>query len=846
MPQDLRYALRMLLRSPGFTLVAVLVLALGIGANTAVFTLVNALLLKPLPGSAQGELVGVYGRSAEQGQWRALSYPNFRDLRLGADVFSGVFAMDFAMVGLTEGTETRRIFAALVSSDFFLTMGSPLAAGRAFRPEEERPGSNVPVAVASHEHWRKTGFDPHLVGSTLRINGRPFTVVGIAARGFTGTMALFGPELWVPLGVYESLKGEGTISGSSARLDDRSNHRLVVAGRLQPGLGAEAAAPRLEALAAQLAAAYPADNDHHTLVARPLGRLGVSSSPQNNTEVTTTSAFLLGMSGIVLLVACLNLANMLLARGTARRKEIAIRLAVGAGRVRIVRQLLIEGFALAAAGSMGGLVLAFWATRVMAVSLEGMLPLAVSLDPAPDIRVLGATLGFAGLATVLASLGPAWKLSRPDVVPDLKEQVAETTGRRGWRALLSARHTLVVGQVALSLVLLTAGGMFVHGTINAARSDPGFSMERGLLVAVDPGLGGYDEPRTRNALRRVLSSVRSLPGVEAASYASLVAFGDITEMRVFERFGRAPGDEDGRANAHHYIVSADYFRTLGIPVLRGREFTAAEEEAASPRRVAIVDETLARRFWPAGEPLGQTIRLVREEGAVSGQGSLAPPAADDYEVIGVVGNTRHDLLEHAPSPHVYVPMGTHYRSGMNLHVRVAQGGPEVAEAMLGTIAREVRQIDAGVPILSQRTLAQHRGSSLVLWMMGAGARVFTAFGVLALLLAAVGLYGVKSYMVARRTREIGIRMALGAQSRDVLWMVLREGLGVTAAGVAIGAVLSVGVGTVLSSWLYRVDAIDPVTFTLAPLVLLTAALVACWLPARRATRVVPVHALRGE
>jgi predicted permease len=472
----------------------------------------------------------------------------------------------------------------------------------------------------------------------------------------------------------------------------------------------------------------------------------------------------------------------------------------------------------------------------MAASLEAVLPLSLVFNPMPDLRVLAATLVFAAMATVFAALGPAWTLSRPDVVPDLKEQVAERPGRRGWRAAFGARQVLVVGQVALSLVLLTAGGMFVHGTINAAQSDPGYGMARGLVVAIDPSLGGYDEPQGRDVLRRVAAAVRSLPGVEAASYASVVAFGEFTEMRDYERAGRAADDAQGRTRAHHVIVGSDYFRTLDVPVLRGREFTAAEEETASERRIAIVDETLARRFWPDVEPLGQTLRLVGRGGA----------AAEDFDVVGIVGNTRQDLLEAHPSPHVYLPMGTHYRGGMTLHVRVAQAGEQAAQAMLATVARELRHVDPLVPILSQRTLAQHRASSLVLWMMGTGAKLFTTFGVLALLLATVGLYGVKSYLVARRTREIGIRMALGAQPSDVLWMIVREGLGVTMVGLAIGVVLSVGVGTLLASWLYRVEPVDPITFTVTPLVLLAAALVACWLPARRATRIVPVEALRAD
>jgi predicted permease len=439
----------------------------------------------------------------------------------------------------------------------------------------------------------------------------------------------------------------------------------------------------------------------------------------------------------------------------------------------------------------------------------------------------------------VASLGPAWRLSRPDVLPDLKEQGQQDRGRRGWRGLLAPRHLLVVGQVALSLVLLTAGGLFLRGAMHAAASDPGFRLDGGLVVGLDPSLAGYDETRTAAAYRDVLARVRSLAGVASASLASVVPFGEFTDSRNVERVGRAAGS--GRSDpvaAHYTVVAADYFAALGLPVLRGRGFTRAEEGGEQGARVAVVDEPLARQLWPGLDPVGQQLRFAHRDADA--------PAQQPYEVVGLVPGVRHDLLDRVAPPHVYLAMGGQPRTAMTLHVRLLHGGTAAEHAMLGTIRRELRAVDAAFPVLTARTLEEHRDANIMLWVIRTGATLFTTFGALALLLAAVGLYGVKSYLVSQRTREIGIRMALGAQPRDVLGMVLREGLQLTGTGLAIGLVLSAGVALLLRSLLYRVSPFDPVTFVVAPAVLATAAFVACWLPARRATRVVPVQALRNE
>ena len=833
--QDVRFGARLLVRSPAFTSVAVLVLALGIGVNTAVFTLVNALLLEPLNGGRSGRLIGVYNRDVRRpDSYRAFSYGDYTDLRDRSGVFAKLAALDFTMVGVSEQPGVvRHAFVGLVSSNYFDTLGVAPSRGRQFTPEEERPGQLAHVVVVSYEYWRKTGFDEGLLGRTVAVNGRPFTVVGIAPEGFTGTLALLAPEMWLPLSVHDLLGNVFDDGKPSFGLADRRTHRLMLAGRIADGIGEAAAATRLASFGRQLAQAYPAENRDQTVIVHPLSRLGASTAPSDENEVTKVSSLLLGMAGIVLFIACLNLANMMLARGAARRKEIAIRLAVGGGRMRIVRQLLTEGLLLSLLGGAAGMVMAVWATRAFMLTLVPLIPMSVSFDPTPDGRVLAATLAFAVLATVTSSLGPAWSLTRPDVLPDLKEQPRAAAVRRGWRMLVAPRHAMVIGQLALSLMLLTAGGLFLRGALAAAAADPGFPLAGGLVVSLDPAAGGFDEVRGRAAYQAVLSRVRSLPGVQAASLASLVSFGDISEGRNVE----SPGRKGPSRFAYLTTVGSDYFASLGLPILRGRGFTASEESDPHAPAVAVVDELLARTLWPGQAPIGQQVRFTTDEGA-------APERP--FEVVGVVPSTRHELFDQNPQAHLYLPAGSHYRAPMNLHVRLTPGAPDSEQAMLGTLRRELRAVDPQLPIMSAKTLTEHRDASIALWLVRAGAGLFSTFGVLAVLLAAVGLYGVKAYLVSRRTREIGIRMALGARSGDVMRMILGEGLQVTAVGLGFGLVLSAGVAMALGKLLYRVNPLDPTTFVAASLVLLMAAVAACWLPARKATRIVTVKALRSE
>ena len=832
--QDVRYGFRVLASKPAFTGVAVLVLALGIGANTAVFTLVNELLLRPRPAEKiPGQLVGLYSKDlVRPDRYRSFSYPNYLDIREDNDVFSHLLAAGIGLVGVTEGDATHRTMAFAVSSNFFETLGARLTIGRAFEADEERPGYPERVAIVSHGYWQRHGADPGVLGEGIIVNGRDYTIVGVTSKGFTGIAALIAPEVYVPLSAYELVVNDLFHEGSPSGLGDRDNHALLLVGRLHPDLTEQQANPRLEALASRMLDAHPSANEDQTLLVQRLRRVGISTSPGTDTEVYAVFGLLQAMAVVVLLIACLNLANMLLARANARRKEVGIRIAMGAGRGRIVRQLLVEGLLLSLAGGVAGMLLAFAATGAIADSMTVAMPIAIEYDGMPDLRVLGATFAFAAVSTLMFALWPAWRLSRTDVVGELKHQVADGGGRR-W---LTVRHALVVGQVALSLALLTVGGLFVKSAVDAADADPGFEFRDGIVASVDPALAGYDEARGREVYRELLSRVRALPQVRAASFGSIISFGDISESDRIRRLDSDGDTEDATMTAVSTIIGSDYFASLGLPVLRGRDFRQGEEESPEAPPVVIIDEPLARKLFPDDEPLGQQLVFLKRDDTLRG-----PPA----EIVGIVPGLRHSLYDREAVPHVYVPFGTRYRSGMLLHLKTA-GGAAAERTTLGLVRSTVRAVDDRVPILWLKTLANYRETSLFLWLARAGAVMFSVFGGLALFLAVVGIYGVKAYLVTLRTREIGIRIALGAAPRDVLWMVLRDSLVLTGFGMVIGLGLAGLVAMAVASMVYQPSPYDPSILAGAVILLGLASLAATYVPAHRATQVQPSTALRVE
>jgi len=840
MLHDVRFGVRMFRKNPWFTCAAVTVLALGIGANTAIFSLVDAFLLKPLVIRNPAEMVGCYSRDTGNANYRGFSYPDYAELRENGSAFSSLLAHDMAMVGLSEGDTTRRVFADIVSSNYFTTFGVPLFQGRSFTPAEERPASAVAVVIVSYSYWKKTGADPQLVGKGVRINNRIYTVVGIAPEGFTGTTALISPELYLPLGVYEMAVND--FEGAGRALAARNNHDLILVGRLQSGVSQKSADALLATTASQLARAYPEDDKDQTFLVQALPRMGISPAPESDSGLMIPAALLFAVAGVVLLIASLNVANMMLARGTTRGKEIAIRLALGASRADILRQLLVEGFLLALAGGVAGLAVAYWSTGALVGSMAWLVPVDLVYSAGPDTRVLFATIGFCVLSTILFGLGPAWNLSGWNLFAGLKiGDRADFQGSRR-RGIFSRRNLLVMGQISLSLMLLTAAGLFIRSSVQAARVEPGFRVSGEMLAEVDASLAGYDETRGRETYRALVDRLRALPGVESVSLAATVPFGMISLGKTVQRSDDAPSSAAGSASAAHQVacrynvVSGDYFQTLGIPLLRGRAFTASDA-AGTKHPVAILDQAAAEKLWPGGEAVGKNVRLVSDGGNAS---------ALDAEVVGVVANIQERVAGTQRPPHIYVPFGQTYQSDMNVHLMTSAQNPQAEARLLETVRSEIRAVDPHLPVLELKTLHVHIDSSFDLWIVRTGALMFVIFGSVALLLAAIGLYGVRAYTVAMRTREIGIRMALGARASDALRMMLREGMALFGIGAVVGLVLSLVVGKILSNLLYHVDSFDPVVLIAATALLAAVSFVACYIPARRAARLDPMVALRDE
>jgi predicted permease len=535
---------------------------------------------------------------------------------------------------------------------------------------------------------------------------------------------------------------------------------------------------------------------------------------------------LLSVAAVVLLIASLNVANMMLARGTSRRKEIAIRLALGGRHADIVRQLLVEGFLLALVGGAAGLAVAYWSIDALVASIARVAPIDLVYTAEPDVRVLFATIGFCALSTLVFGLGPAWNLSRRNVLQGLKSGERGGT-EAGEKRVFSRRNVLVMSQVALSLMLLSAAGSFIRSASRAARVEPGFRVDGEILAEVDAGLAGYGETRGREIYTTLLDRLRAVPGVESASLAATVPFGIVSLGRTIQREDGAPASKPTELACQYNIVGDDYFKTMGIPLLRGRPFST--QDAGSRNQVAIIDQAAADKLWPGGDAVGKHVRLL--------PGGNDP--SNDVEVVGVAGRVQEGVVGERSQAHVYVPFGQAYQSDMTIHLKAE---PRLIE----TVRNEIRAVDPRLPVLSLKTMSAQLDGSFDLWIVRTGARMFVIFGAVALLLASIGLYGLRAYTVSMRTREIGIRMALGADASDALGMMMREGLILTGIGAGVGLLLSVAAGKLLSNLLYRVDSFDPVVLGLAPAVLMAVSLVACYIPARRAARIDPMAALRDE
>lgn len=831
--QDIRYGIRMLLKKPGFTLVAVLSLALGIGANTAIFSLLDAVMIKRLPVQEPQELV-LFGKGEDQGaslgppigNTDLFSYPFYRQVQQRSDMFSGVaslLSMTWTVHGFVNSSnEIEQMEVQLVSGSYFPVLGVNAALGRVLTEADDQNQGGHPVAVVSYAWWRqRLGGDPAALGRTIKIDETTYNIVGVAPKEFFGTTVGSAPDLWIPLSMEKQLP--------PAHWNGRTNdswRSLHLIARLKNGVTPEQANAVVSLLFKQylqaIAGSQPAnqrlqDVERAKLELTPVSR-GLSTLRE---QFSLSLKVLMGVVGLVLLIASANVANLLLAHGAARRREFAVRLAVGAGRLRLVRQLFTESALLVVVGAIAGTALAWWGTHLLLVMASDG-PEALPLQVTPNLRVLAFTIGVSVLCVLVFGTAPALRASRTEPNNAL---------RGGKTAALSALRNplgkaLVAGQVALSLLLLVGAGLFVRTLINLQRIPTGFNQENAMLFKVDTsatGLKGKD-PELPAMLREVEEKVEAIPGVQAASFAFYTFHQGMWTGPAYtrERPDMTPALREIRNN----IVGPDFFAAMGIPLVMGRGF--GPQDTAGSQKVAVISESMAQRFFPGGSPLGKRF------------GIEGPDSTEALEVIGVVKDAKFGKLTEDVAPIAFYPHSQAPDVLGNLVVRFS--GP--ASSVVPQVRQTIQQINQNLPIDDVVSLSDHVGRSLVQQKLVA--RLASFFGLLALLLACVGLYGVMSYGVARRTNEIGIRMALGAQNRSVLWLVLREALVLVVIGLVVGVLASLVLTKTAASLLYELKPNDPLTIALATSLLLAVALLAGYLPARRAVRVDPMMALRDE
>lgn len=807
---DLRLALRGLRRTPWMGLAAVLSLALGIGANTTVFTFVRALLFPELPVVESRRLVSVYTRDEKVPYHLPNSYPNFEDYRRLNPVFEDMAAHLRIPLSLGRAEEAERVLGEIVSGSYFSVLGLRPLLGRFFTSEEDRVEGAHPVAVVSHALWtRRFAADPRLPGKTIALDGHPFTVIGVAPQGFRGTGVTAAVEVWVPMAMHREV-----LSTYSAWMDQRASVLVEAFGRLKPRLGLQEADAAMKTVARQLQQEYPAANKGRSVVLVPLEDARIN--PDARGAIVLTSGLLLVVVGLVLLIACANLANLLMARALSRRREIGVRLALGATRQQLVRGLLVESLALSAVGGVLGFLFAGWAAQHLWAQRPASLSQAF-LDIAPSPGVLAFTT-LLSLATGLGfGLAPAFQAARADVLAALKDLAGSGGPPRRFRS----RNLLVVSQVCGSLVLLVTAVLFVRSMQEAHGIDPGFRVDDVLVMSLEPGLYGYDEAEGRAYYERVRDEARALPGVRSATFAQNPPLGGGSARKVALE---GQPEEDRATYVPVNTVDRGYFETVGIPLLQGRDFDERDRREAPA--VAIVNETMARKMFGEAAPLGRRFKLGSEPGF--------------REVVGVARDSKYASLGENPKPFLYVPLAQSYAPGVYLHLRVS-GEPS---AFAGSLRGAVQAVDQTVRVAEARPLRQQLQASL--WLPRLGASLLGFFGLLGLLLTVVGLYGVMAHAVGQRTQEIGVRMALGGRPGHVASLVLGEGMRLVAVGLGLGLLAAFGVTRLLSGLLYGVRATDPVLLGVTAVVLAAIAAVATYVPARAATRVDPALALRSE
>ena len=830
--QDLRYAARTFKKSPVFVAVAVLSLALGIGANTAIFTLVDQLLLRLLPVKDPQQLVLLWGRGRHYGSNNGrykISYPMYEDFRDHNQVFSGMFCRYRTSLSVSSEGKTERVDGELVSGTYFPVLGVGAALGRVFTPEDDKIPGGHPIAVISHRYWlSRFAGSRDVIGKKLLVDGYPLTIVGVSQAGFDGTDPALSPQIRIPIMM------EAQVSPQFAEFYSLKNRRgrwVNVFGRMKPGVTITQAKAALQPFFHQMLEMEVREKDFSS--AAPETRQGflkmwmdlLPASKGDSflrTQFANPLLVLTAVVGLVLLIACANVANLMIARATARQKEIAVRLALGASRSRIISQLLVESLTLAFAGGLAGLLLAVWMDRALLNFLPaGDAPLTISTTP--DWRILAFNLGVSLLTGVIFGLAPALQSTRPQLAGTLKDQVGSIAGGTS----VGLRKTLVAAQVTLSLLLLIGAGLFIRSLANLKDLDPGFRTANLIGFAMDPPMNGYKQERSLDFYRQLREQLDAIPGVESSSLAvmAVLAGDEWDSSMAVEGFQHKPSD---MPDPHMQFISPDYFKTMVVPILLGRDFRMTDGRGAP--KVCIVNEKFARRFFKDGLALGKHIGMGGDPGTKL-----------DIEIIGVVRDTKYEGMREEVPLEVYRPYHQmEFVLGMYAYVRTARQ-PEQA---FSSIRQVVNGLDPNLPVFQMKTIEAQMEDSLITERLVA--TLSTGFGILATLLAAIGLYGVMAYLVAQRTREIGVRMALGAATGDVVWLVMKDVLILAGIGIAVGLPAALALTRLVKSQLYGIQPNDTLTIVASTLGIACVALLAGYLPARKASRVDPMRALRWE
>jgi predicted permease len=829
---DIRFAVRWLRKSPGFTLVAVVSLAIGIGFNTALFTIVDALLFKPLPVSHPERLVDLYtsATASRAGQYSTSSYPDYLDLRASNDVFEDIIGYTPMFGALTIDSGSRLAMGEIATGNYFRVLGVPAFIGRTLLPEDDAPGASR-VAVVSYRYWvRELGSPADLAGKTLRIRGTPFAVVGVTPPSFTGMVPVLSPEIWIPVSASLDVEPVGmhdvmpSPTGSN-RLERRGDRWMFMRGRLKDGRTLDDARANLTLLAQRLAAEYPATNKDRQVSLRPTS--DVHFHPAADPQILPIAGGLMVVVGLVLLIACLNVASMLLARASGRQREIGVRLAIGAGRGRLIRQLVTETAVLSLLGAVAAVLLARWITSTVgAINLPSPIPFAFNLRM--DARVLVFTLAVSCAATLIAGLAPAVLASKPNLVAELRgEQKTGSAGGRRW----TLGDLLVAAQMSITAVLLVVAALLTRSVLAAERASLGFPVKRIALVSTDASQLRYPKEKVEQFYDQVLARIRALPGVEAAGLTTRPPFSvNYNRWEIWIPALHQPGQHGVVVDVTN--VSADYFKTMGVPIVSGRSFT--ESDRPDTPRVAIVNETMAGKFWPDQSAIGQTFHSRGSDGPV-------------FQIVGVSANHKVTGVGEPPTPFLHVSR----RQQPNPYSAIIARTRGDASALLRDMRREIHAVEPTLAFIENQTMEDEVG--MTLFPVRASAWLVSAIGVVAMVLAAIGLYGVIAYSVARRTREIGIRIALGARASTVIGSVMRKGFFIAALGLAAGVavaalavfLLSLSAPHVLDG-LYGVRVSDPLSWLAAAAILLSVSALANLVPAWRAARVHPSEALRTE